>query len=262
MKSKVLLTCIAITFAFSSIAHCNVIVVSDGDTRLFNSNTTANGGNTATGRLIGINTGGVDNVLLQEFGNSAGLAGLAGSTVSGATITAGIAVGFTNANHGTTADIINLNEIAIGNLGYDRGSSVITNGSVTDGSASWDFRSTIGDGTDVQWVDASGASVANILGALTVVDTTAGYDQGTGGAPPLNGELTFNVSAAVAQGWIDNGLAGLALSTTDDGDSRSRFNFLSSDNFQIDFKVVNIPEPSAGLIGALAGLFAVSRRRR
>lgn len=261
MKSRNFLMCLAITIALSSTAHCDVTVVSDGDARLFTSNMSANGGNTASGRLIGVNTGGVDNILLQDFNNSSGLAGLAGSTVSGAVVTVGIATGFTNANHGTTADIINLSEIAIGNLGWDRGTSAVTDGAATDGSVSYAFQSTTGNpATEVQWVDASGASVGSIRGALTTVATTPGYNQGTGGAPPLNGFLTFNVSASVAQNWVDNGLSGLALSATDDGDSRSRFNFGPPANFSIDFNVV--PEPSAGLIGALAGLFAVSRRRR
>ena len=54
-------------------------------------------------------------------------------------------------------------------------------------------------------------------------------ENGTGQNPPLDSFLTFTVSASVAQGWVDNGLAGLALSTIDDGDDRSRFNFIQGD---------------------------------
>lgn len=259
MKNTTHLASMAAVLLLCSCTYGQIIVNSGGDARVFTSNTTANGGNTNSGALIGLNTGGVDNVLLHDFSN---LSALAGQTVTGATLTAGIAVGFTNANHGSTADIITLNEIAIGNAGWIQGTSAVTAGSATDGSVSWDFQSTTGDGNDVQWVDASGASVGNILGAFSTVATTPGYDQGTGGNPPLDGNLTFNIGAATAQDWVDNGLAGLALHTNDDGDSRSRFNFLQPDFWQIEFTVEAVPEPSTGIVVLLAGLLGLKRRRR
>ena len=110
------------------------------------------------------------------------------------------------------------------------GTAVVTGGSATDGSVSYAFQATGPDAaSSTQWVDSSGASVDSISEALSVVAQTAGYNQGTGQNPPLDSFLTFTVSASVAQGWVDNGLAGLALSTIDDGDDRSRFNFIQGD---------------------------------
>lgn len=256
MKFKHLSLCMVLAFAMSSTTFADVIVFSQGDARIFTSNMNANGGVTNSGALIGLNTAGVDNILLHNFDN---LSAVAGTTVTGATITANVATGFTNPNHGTADDTIVLSEIYVGNSGWDQGNTAITTGSATDGSVSYAFQSTTGNAaTEVQWMDANG-SVSDIRGALTTVATSPGYPQG-GGTPTV----TFNVSAAIAQNWVDNGLGGLALSVIDSGDSQSRFNFQfhneANPNFSIDFDVV--PEPSSALVLAVAGFGMIARRRR
>ena len=76
---------IAIALSVSSISS-GQFLGSNGQARLFTGNTTANGGNTISGALIGINTGGVDNVLIHDYDTSS----LAGSQVNGAIVTFGI----------------------------------------------------------------------------------------------------------------------------------------------------------------------------
>ena len=221
-----------------------------------------NGGNTASGALIGVNAGGVDNILIHGYDD---LSAVSGQTVSGAVVTIGIATGFSAGNHGSAADdTITLNEIAIGNLGWIEGSGVIggTDIPATDGSVSFLHAAEFNDATSVDWVDSAGNPVADLRGALTPLGTVPGYDVG-GGTPAL----TFAIDAITAQSWVDNGLGGLAL-TAVSGDGNGRFNFLTRDNAanaaagvsNIVFTVV--PEPSAGLLLALGTLFAFASRRR
>ncbi|XAL99090.1 PEP-CTERM sorting domain-containing protein [Phycisphaeraceae bacterium D3-23] len=213
-----------------------------------------NGGNTATGALIGLNSpAAVDNFMLYDFN---GLGAAAGEIVVSATVTINVATGFTNANHGGVNDLINLSEIALTNDGWVDGGGVITGADTPADDGTVSFANAVqfnGSGTTVAWQDAGGADVANLLGALTLIDSVPGYVSG-GGTPTL----TFNVSAAMAQSWIDNGVGGVALSTTDDGDSRSRF------NFQLDAATLNVttvPEPGSLALLGLGGLALLRRRR-
>lgn len=215
-----------------------------------------NGGNTSSGRLIGTNNGLVNNFLIQDFSNLS--AALSGTVVSSATVTVETAPNIPP-NAGSAQDFIVLNEIAIGNIGWIAGNGAIGGGDnpADDGSVSYLYQSTFAGpsgNASTAWVDSSGAAVANVTGAFTAVDTISGYT-----ANP--GSITFTVNQATAQGWIDNGLAGLALSAVNaDGNNLSRFNFGPASTFQINFHAV--PEPSTGLLMAVLACAGVVRRRR
>ena len=268
MKTKASFLSMVVLLAVSQVfCHADGVVInSQGDARLINEadgdRNDNNGGNTISGALIGTNTPPalVDNFLIHDFAN---LSAVAGQTVSGATVTIAVATGFMNANHGSVDDIINLSEIALGNIGWDQGVGAITGGDTpaTDGSVSFNNRSEFNNASSIAWVDSGGAAVSDLRGALTLLGSQPGYNQGA--APPT---LTFDIDAATAQRWVDFGLGGIALSATDDGNNRSRFNFQSvvGDNgvTNIEFHVVTVPEPSAGLVGGIAVLLTVVRRRR
>lgn len=247
----------------TSVTYADVTVGDLGDARLVTGTTNSrddnNGGNTVTGALIGLNTGGVDNVMLYDFSD---LSAASGQTYIGATVSIAVATGFTNGNHGTVDDIINLHEIALTNLGWDNGTGVIggSDNFTDDGSVSFLNRVQYNDdpgpagGTTEQWLDAGGTGVSNILGALTLLDSISGYNSG-GGTP----FLVFDIDAATAQAWADNGLGGFALTTTDNGDSRSRFNMAGA-GATITFH--SVPEPgSVAVLGSLFVLTLVRRRR-
>lgn len=240
-----------------------IIVNSQGDARLINepsgNRNDNNGGNTISGALIGLNTGGVDNLIVHEFHD---LSAVAGTVVTGATVLVNVQTGFSNGNHGTTDDLINLSAIALPNIGWDSGSSAITGSDTpaTDGSVSFNNRSEFNSASSIAWQDGSGTDVADITGSFTLVDSIAGYNQG---AAPAT--LVFTVDAATAQDWVDNGLGGLALWTTDDGDSRSRFNFSSVVNNNGATRIVfnAVPEPGSGIVcGMTLMMLGLIRRRK
>lgn len=239
----------AAVFAFDSAGNDARVVTEPGGARDDN-----NGGNTVTGSLIGLNSpAAVDNFMLYDFN---GLAAASGEIVVSATVTIAVAVNFTNGNHGTTDDLINLSEIALTNDGWVSGVGAIGGGDTpaNDGSVSFANRVQFnGGGTTEAWQDAGGNDVANLLGALTLIDSVAGYNQG---AAPAT--LTFNVDAALAQSWIDNGVGGVVLSTTDNGDSRSRFNFGTD---AATLNIVTVPEPGSLALLGLGGLALLRRRR-
>ena len=118
MMKKTCLTvaCCLAAFAANGIAQITT-VANTGDVRLLTEPSGErdgdNGGNTITGRLIGLNTGGIDNFVVYQFDD---LSAVSGSSVSGATINVGVAQGFANANHGTLEDLINVGELALPNL--------------------------------------------------------------------------------------------------------------------------------------------------
>lgn len=227
-----------------------------------NSRDDNNGGNTITGALIGLNTGGIDNFLLYRFDD---LPSAAGETVLSATVTLTVATGFANGNHGSALDVINLHALASTNAGWSSGTGAIGGGDnmTDDGSVSFLNRVQYNDdpgpasGTTEAWLDAGGNPVGNVLGALSSpIDSVPGYAQGAGPA-----QLTFNIPTAMAQDWVDNGLAGIGISTTDDGDSRSRFNFLQQG---ATLNLTVVPEPGTAMLAALSTLCLglVQRRNR
>lgn len=246
-----------------SMAVGDVTVNTLGDARIVSETSGArddnNGGNTTTGALIGVNAGGVDNFMIYDFSD---LSSAAGETVSGATVEIFVATGFSHSQHGGPGDVITLSEIALSNLGWSQGSGVITgtDNQADDGSVSFLNRIQFDtSGTTMPWMNASGTGVSNLLGSLTTLDSTNGWNSGSA---PVS--MLFSIDAATAQGWVDNGLGGLALSATDDGDGMSRFNMRTHNSGQlgaaITFHVV--PEPaSLGTLGMLSA-FALLRRRR
>ncbi|MEM7311670.1 MAG: PEP-CTERM sorting domain-containing protein [Planctomycetota bacterium] len=230
---------LVLVLAFSSVSSA-VIVNNFGDVRLVTEPAGIrdfdNGGNTDTGRLIGINTGLVDNFMVFDFES---LDPVAGETVSGALVNVFVAQAFSSATHGSDQDIIVLHEMALPNAGWVEGTGIIrgTTNFTDDGSISYANRVTYLPGGIIPsepWLDDNGQPVANLEEAISQVATTSGYNVGE--APPF---ITFEVDAATAQGWVDNGIAGLVLSSIDDGDDTSRFNFSASGptEVQIDFMI-------------------------
>ena len=224
MKIKTSFLGMVVLLAFSQVFCHAQIVNSLGDARLINepsgNRNDNNGGNTASGVLIGVNATAVDNIIVHDFSD---LSAVAGQTVTGATVTIGVATGFSAGNHGSVDDIITLSEIAVGNTGWTQGTGTITgtDNVATDGSVSFNNRSEFGDATSVAWVDSTGSAVSDLSGALTLLGSQAGYN--VGAAPAT---LTFNIDAVTAQRWVDTGLGGLAIGATDNGDTNGRFNFL------------------------------------
>lgn len=197
----------------------------DSDARLVTEPTGArddnNGGNTISGALIGVNTDSSDNIMLYRF---SGMTALQGQSVIGATVEIYVHTGFSHSQHGSDHDVINLSEIALPNLGWISGTGTITEGDTPadDGTVSFLNRVQFsGSGQSEPWLDVGGQGVPNLLGALKPVSTAAGWNQGN--APAF---VSFSVDGETAQRWVDDGLAGLAMHVTDDGDSRSRFNMI------------------------------------
>ncbi len=222
-----------------------------------------NGGNTASGALIGLNTGGIDNFLVFDYSD---LSAVQGATVLSATFNVDVNVGFSNGNHGTTADRIQLNEIAFPNVGWLGGTGVISgaDSQADDGSISFLNRIQFDtSGTTEAWLDTAGLGVGDLFGAMTAVDDVAGWNQG--GAPTT---LSIDIPLAIAQSWADNGaIGGLALSTIDNGDSMSRYNFVNSNPgndpaSSITFTIEAVPEPSSiVLLGSIAMVGFLRRRK-
>lgn len=200
-------------------------LIADADVRMVSGTTNSrddnNGGQ--DNPLIGLNTAGIDNFTMYGFDLS-GLTGL--NVLEDATLTV-IPNPLSNANHGTADDLIAARDLFPTNIGWIEGGRTITGAdNMTDmGEPSFlNFAQYNDDpgpasGTSVPWKDAAGNDASNLLGALgAILDTEPGYAQGD--TPEA---LTFNISQATAQGWVDNGLGGLVFSTIDNGDSRSRF---------------------------------------
>ena len=208
--------------------------------------------------MIGRNAGNVDNFLIFDFANLTPVSGL---TVTGAVLNFNVATGFSAGNHGSTLDTIFLSEIALGNQGWLQGNGVITGGDnvADDGSVSFQNQSQFDpagvNGPSVPWVDSAGANVADLVGSFTQIGSQAGYN--VGAAPAV---LSFNVNAATAQNWVNNGLGGIALSVVDDGDTNARFNFQGNAG-SIVFAVA-VPEPGTGLVLSICGMMMLVRRNR
>lgn len=211
-----------------------VTVDSGGDARLINEPSGArndnNGGNTATGALIGINPTMVDNFIVNDFSMVSSNPELMGATVSGATVTIEIMEAFSAGTEGSEDDIVILNEIALGNLGFITGTSVITANDTPafDGSVSFNNQSETSSASSVPWVDVNGMDVDNLLGALTEIGSAPGINLPTGtpnaGLDAGGVAYVFTIDAATAQRWVDDGLAGIAMQSIDNGDGNSRFN--------------------------------------
>ena len=211
---KRLFISMALVAAISSASFGQIVATNDQDVRVVTEPSGVrdndNGGDANTGRLIGLNTAGIDNFMVFGFDD---LNEVAGETVFGATITFFVAVEFSNANHGSIDDVIVLNELALPNDGWIQGNGVIggSTNSTNDGSISYNNRvQFLSAASSEPWMDATGAPVANLEGAITPIASLPGFDEGTG---PLT--ISFDVDAATAQNWADNGLAGLVLSAMD-----------------------------------------------
>ncbi|MEM7454579.1 MAG: hypothetical protein AAF456_09545 [Planctomycetota bacterium] len=227
------------TFFAIDVTIAQTIVSTDSDARLVTEPSGArddnNGGNTITGALIGVNTGSVDNFMLYEFSD---LTALQGQTVVSATLEIDVHTGFSHSQHGSDQDVINLAEIALTNQGWVSGTGTISGSDTPADDGSVSFLNRIqynGSGQTEPWLDENGQSVSNLTGALTQVSTASGWNQGS--APAF---ISFSIDAATAQRWVDDGLAGFVMSTTDNGDSRSRFNMMV-DGARIVFDVISEP---------------------
>lgn len=222
--NKIIGLTIALVFlCLGPISNAQTIVPTDSDCRLLSDPSGArndnNGGNTITGALIGVNTGGVENYMVYEFSD---LSALAGQTIVSATVEIDVMIGFSHPQHGSDQDVINLSEIALSNAGWDSGMGEITGSDTPADDGSISFLNRVqynGGGTTEPWLDSGGTGVANLLGALTPLTSIPAWNSGS--APD---SAIFTIDPATAQSWVDNGLGGLVMSATDDGDSRSRFN--------------------------------------
>lgn len=200
-----------------------------------------NNGGGGTLNLIGVNTEGVENYTIYRMD----LSGLAGQVTSGATVSVTSAT-LNNSNHGSSNDFILLSSLAPTNAGYVNGGGVITGDDnlTNDGSISFLNRIQYNDspgppaGTTLPWLDSQGAPVANLLGAVTQAAIIPGFDAGD--AP----SLSFDIDQAMAQGWLDNGLAGFLVSAIDDGDGRSRFAVTAGLTISFDIEVSSFVPPA------------------
>lgn len=241
--------CNADTFTFDSAGTDVRLVTEPSGARNDN-----NGGNTSSGALIGLNTSLVNNYMLYRI-NGLNPLSLGGQAIESATLTftaAGIAP-----NAGNASDLINLHEISLSNAGWISGNGEITGADTPADNGSVSFANRVqydGSGVTMPWLDAGGAGVANLLGAIGVpIGSQPGYTT-------ASTVVTFNLSPALVQGWVDNGLAGVALSVTDSGDNMSRFNFVpDAANLTV---VTAIPEPSGlFMLGSLSMLALIRKRR-
>ena len=211
-----------------------VQVNSGGDARLINEpdgdRNDNNGGNTISGALIGLNPAAVDNIIVHDFAAVSTTPELDGALVSGAMVIVEINEAFSAGTEGSELDTVFLHEIAVGNIGFNTGNGEITGDDTpaTDGSVSFNHREEFNSASSVDWLDADGMAVGNLLGALTELGSTPGINLPTGSPNlPLDagGEAYFfAIDGATAQRWVDEGLAGLALTATDNGDDNGRFN--------------------------------------
>ena len=230
-------TCLMVAvMILPSFAFCQDIVQvnSGGDARLINEpsglRNDNNGGNTISGALIGVNATAVDNIIVHDFADLSTTPELAGAMVSGAMVTVEINEAFNAGNEGSALDTVFLHEIAIGNMGFNTGNGEITGNDTpaTDGSVSFNHREEFNSGSSLDWLDVNDMAVGNLLGALTELGSAPGINL-PDGSPNLpldaGGEAYFfAIDAATAQRWVDEGLAGLALTATDNGDTSGRFN--------------------------------------
>ena len=225
MQKNTFIVLLAVLCA-TPLAFGQAIVINDGDARLITEPSGVrdrnNGGNATTGRLIGINPSQVDNFMIFDFQD---FSPVAGEDVAGATVTLFVAGNFSAAVHGSDQDIINLNEIALPNIGWEQGTNEITGSDnfTDDGSASYanrvEFLDGSFNGTAEPWMDVNGDPVANLEGTFNQIGTFPGWNVGEA---PFS--FSFEIGEALAQSWVDDGLAGFALSVTDNGDGNSRFN--------------------------------------
>lgn len=200
-------------------------------------NAEANGGGDTS--LIGINTGGVNNWGINQWD----LSEIAGDTVTEVSLSFVVNQSFANANHGSALDTISVHQLYSTNAGWIEGGQVVNASNVqTGGAATFNFQAQTSATEGTPWQDASGADVANFLGAFdpVAIDSVAGYTEGNGPAT-----IDFTVPIALAQSWVDDpaSFAGLVLVANDDGDGRSRFNFVGNPG------VLTINPPPAVIVG-------------
>ena len=88
----------------------------------------------------------------------------------GATLTIGVQTGFTGGtNHGTADDTFSIHELFATNAGWAPGTQAIQNNATNiaqDGVVTFQNRAHGAPGTAVQWQDAAGTNVDNIIGAF------------------------------------------------------------------------------------------------
>ena len=188
-----------------------------------------NGGNPpsgANGLLYNIGDNGTDtpNYMLYGFD----LSGHSGVTLSGdATVTISKGTIPNSIQRGSVDDVINVSELAISNFGWDEGTGEISfaDTPADDGSVSFLNRVQFsGSGMSEPWEDSQENAVSNLTGAITLIASRPGYDA----SDPDGTKYEIIVPQAIAQRWLDDGLAGLVFSAVDpdpiNGDGMSRFN--------------------------------------
>ena len=250
--------------AVPTLAPAQIVATRTGDVRVTADLDLLPGGGNAgdenggfTQLIVGLNTGRVQNWSLLGFDLST-VSTPADISVGGE-LTIGVNPDFRNGNHGDTGNSFSVHELFGLNNGWVEGTQGIQNNATNiaqDGVVT--FQQQAFNTTD--WVDASGAPVANFISAFdsTPLDTVPGYNAGFSPA-----SLVFTFDAATGQRWLDQGFADFVIEVNDpDGLNTSRFS-LFNDTAQLTINPVAVPEPStAGLLGLTISGLMIRRKRR
>lgn len=214
-----------------------------------------NNGGTNSFALIGVAAvNSVENFGLFQHDLSA----LAGQTLTGDVTLTLVLNAETSSNGGGPDDSVYIQPLFNTNAGWVEGALNIgaADNNTDDGSVSFANFAQYNDndgspsGTTIAWKDAGGSDVANLLGAL---DSSLGSQT----ADTVN-PVVFTINQAIAQDWIDNGLAGLVVRSTEGGGATAGSRFFAE---SLTISGDAVPEPASLSLVAIAGLIAMRRRR-
>lgn len=209
----------AIVLTATSLASAGEIATRTGDVRVTGDLDELPGGGNAgdenggfTSLLVGVNSPGrVQNWALLGFDFSGADPA---AVATGGRLVMAVEQGFSNGNHGTSADSFVIRELFPTNTGWTEGGQTIQNNATNvanPGVVTFQEQAA----ATSPWLDAGGSAVDNFIGAFdgTVqvnTGTVSGYENAAG--PPI---LTFVFDAATGQRWLDQGFADLVVEVID-----------------------------------------------